>query len=359
MDWWTDDPRELYWCEITDREDLGADLKCPQTNELGGSYWSYELIRAVWPGDIVFHYSTRARAFVGASVAGGPLEGRPIVWAPHGTVGRSQSHERVLRPGWWLPLYDYQPAESALSLRTLQNPAEEQWIRAWIEQKDNEPGVTRVAAPFQRYRSQLRANQGYLTKMPAAFVDRWSELRTMAARVSDAHESLVGLGAVAPPVAAKRFDPEKATFQPKSSAPYEALVRASVQRRSRNHERLVACVGEWLKSRGATVTTPHPLDLFVARPVPMIIEAELTGPRGVRAAVREAVGQLHDYRYFWGPKEAILCVLLDASPGTDFETYVEDYLGLLLVWWTEEGLTGGSQSAKKLRQLGIEVPLTH
>lgn len=356
MDWWTNDHRELYWCEITDREDIGADLKCPLTNERGDPHWSYELICAVWPGDIVLQYSTRVRALVEASVAGGPLEERPIVWAPHGTVGRAQSHGRMPRPGWWLPLYGYQPAESTLSLRALQNPTDEEWIRAWIEQKGNEPGVTRVAAPFQRYRSQLRANQGYLTKMPAAFVDRWSELRTMTARVADTHDSLVGLGDVSPPAAMQRFDPVTATFQPKSSTPYEAITRATVQRRSRKHEQLVTNAGEWLKSRGATVTTPHPLDLFITHPVPIIIEAELTGSRGVRAAVREALGQLHDYRYFWGPKEAALCVLLDATPEPDFEAYVENYLELFLVWWTGEGITGGSRSAKTLRQLGIDVP---
>lgn len=35
MGWWIDDPTELYWCEITDRDDLGADLKCPVANGTG------------------------------------------------------------------------------------------------------------------------------------------------------------------------------------------------------------------------------------------------------------------------------------------------------------------------------------
>src|SRR5262249_16370682 len=72
--WWAALPDERYWCEITDRPDIGADLKCPQTNEKGKPDPSYSLIRAVWPGDLVYHYSTRTKSFVGASVAGGPLE---------------------------------------------------------------------------------------------------------------------------------------------------------------------------------------------------------------------------------------------------------------------------------------------
>jgi len=78
-DWWEDDPREQYWCEISDRPDPGADLKCPKTRENGGTDWSYDLVLQAQPGDIVFHYSTGLKAFIGASVAGGPVEARDIV----------------------------------------------------------------------------------------------------------------------------------------------------------------------------------------------------------------------------------------------------------------------------------------
>src|SRR5437763_859865 len=97
--WWSANPAERFWCEVTDRPDVGADLKCPQTNEAGKAYWSYGLINEIEPGDIVFHYSTNTQAFVGASVAGGPVEERDIVWTPHGTFGRAKAAEREPRPG--------------------------------------------------------------------------------------------------------------------------------------------------------------------------------------------------------------------------------------------------------------------
>src|SRR5690349_12122428 len=112
--WWEDSPDERFWCEITDRRDIGTDLKCPQTDESGKQYWSYDLIRLVSPGDVVFHYSTVEKAFVGASVAGGPLEERPIVWKPHGTAGRTKKYEPRERPGLWLPLYGFRRAVSPL-----------------------------------------------------------------------------------------------------------------------------------------------------------------------------------------------------------------------------------------------------
>ncbi len=94
-DWWDGDPREQYWCEISDRPDPSADLKCPKTRENSSRDWSYDLILEVQPEDIVFHYSTRVRAFNAASVGGGPVEARDTVWAPHGTSGRAKSQRAL------------------------------------------------------------------------------------------------------------------------------------------------------------------------------------------------------------------------------------------------------------------------
>src|SRR6266481_8951290 len=45
--------RRSFWCEITVRTDIGADLHCPQADKRGAPYWSYALIREIWSGDIV------------------------------------------------------------------------------------------------------------------------------------------------------------------------------------------------------------------------------------------------------------------------------------------------------------------
>jgi hypothetical protein len=51
--WWTNHDREIYWLEVSERDDTGADLKAPQENESGREYWSYSLVREVTDGDIV------------------------------------------------------------------------------------------------------------------------------------------------------------------------------------------------------------------------------------------------------------------------------------------------------------------
>jgi hypothetical protein len=55
--------------------------------------------------------------------------------------------------------------------------------RYWCEITDrSKPGV--VAAPFQPYPGKLRGYQGYLTKMPLAFVNRWPRLRELGDELS-------------------------------------------------------------------------------------------------------------------------------------------------------------------------------
>jgi hypothetical protein len=85
--WWDKLDEEKYWVEITDRKDIGKDLNCPQADDRGSPEGSYSLIKAIKPGDIVFHYSTKKQRIEGASVAGGPLEERTTTWIPHGRVG--------------------------------------------------------------------------------------------------------------------------------------------------------------------------------------------------------------------------------------------------------------------------------
>jgi hypothetical protein len=49
--WWAGIAEESFWCEITDRRDIGADLHSPQADERNKPYWSYALIREIWSGD--------------------------------------------------------------------------------------------------------------------------------------------------------------------------------------------------------------------------------------------------------------------------------------------------------------------
>lgn len=74
---------------------------------------------------------------------------------------------------------------------------------------------------------------------------------------------------------------------------------AGFQVRSRKHTRQDC--GRALVAKGDGHPTPHPVDLRMTAPVPVIFEAKIPGSRGPGAAIREAVGQLFEYRFFIAP----------------------------------------------------------
>ena len=332
--WWTDEPAERFWCEVTDRPDIGADLKAPKVDDAGQPYWGYSLLKELHPGDFVFHYSTQNKAFVGISVAGGPVEDRPIVWRPHGTSGRAAGLPAVPRPGWWRPLYGFTPSAKPLSLQYLKSPAETAWISEWKEAKESE-GRGKAKITFQCRRDGLRGGQGYMFKMPSAFVARWGPLHDLVDEVEEVHESLGQLDPPLSPDAERKNE----SFDPKDDSDYEVIIRGGKQRRTRGHESLVREAGLALQAIGATVATPHPIDLLITSPREVIVEAKTTGKRSCLRAVREAVGQLFEYRCFLRP-DAELAILLDATPDNVLINYVERDLGISIYWWSDGRLNG-------------------
>jgi len=341
--WWDSVPGERSWVEITDRTDIGADLKCPQMNKAGKTDHSYSLINLIWPGDIVFHYSTPVGGFVGASVAGGPVEQRPIVWTPHSVSARSiKKHDKPV-PGWWLPVYGYLPLIHPLELKSLQNPKDDPWIRQWTVQMQATV-VGPVEAPFQCRTDGLRAAQGYLAKMPSAFVRRWTSLSDLADELAPVQEKMDRLGEV--------FTPGKTTgaavLKLKSEGDYLVAIKAGTQKRTRTHERIVRIAAEWLKAHNADPTTPHPVDLQITAPKKVIFEVKPIEGRGSLFAVREAVGQLFEYRYFQGPQDAMLCVLLDGDPGVMLVEYLEESLGIGICWLNGAEMIGGPKTSEQL-----------
>ncbi len=114
--WWLDRPEERYWLEVTDRPDLGINLKAPQVNERGAEFWSYSLLRQVRPGDVVFHYDRAKSAIVARSTATGQFWDDKIVWAARGTYARDAGIAPHERDGWYVGLESFTRLPTALSL---------------------------------------------------------------------------------------------------------------------------------------------------------------------------------------------------------------------------------------------------
>lgn len=166
--WWANDPTERYWLEITDRKDLGVNLRVPQLGRDGRAKWQYDLIHEVRPGDIVFHYSQLPGDEAGIcawSRAVGEVWSEPITWAPH---AGGHAGETKRSPGWRISLEGYYPLDGgAITLESIRQLNDE--IRS-IEARLREQYGQSTYVPFEVGKRPIHPSPAYLTKMPRDIV---------------------------------------------------------------------------------------------------------------------------------------------------------------------------------------------
>ena len=84
-EWWSGQPEECYWVEITNRETLGENLFIPKLDQNDRETPSYTLVSYVQPGDVVFHYwkgQGKPPAIVGCSLVAASARDDTIDWQP-------------------------------------------------------------------------------------------------------------------------------------------------------------------------------------------------------------------------------------------------------------------------------------
>lgn len=180
--WWDSDSDEMYWMEIRQEPvGLGEYLRAPQAAGDGNPSWSYELTSYVQPGDRVFHWHrtpSGESGILGWSEALGPLETITWSWQARGTRGRERGVPTV-GPTWNMPLTNYTELARPLTRSALnERRGEVLEILNGVARTYGKP----IYAPFQNYGGrELRAQQGYLTKFPAALVAMIFELPLLGA----------------------------------------------------------------------------------------------------------------------------------------------------------------------------------
>lgn len=139
-------------------------------------------------------------------------------------------------------------------------------------------------------------------------------------------------------------------FEPKSSADYIAQIAAHTQVRSRSHESLVAAFGQYAKQMGyEPVTNVHPRDMILRGEHEVLCEMKVV-KANAEFAVREAIGQLFTYRYFYHSQnehQPILLAIFSAPIGNAFVELLEQ-LGITSIWSLGGTSWDGSPSASVL-----------
>jgi hypothetical protein len=193
-EWWRDDPAECYWLEITDRSDLGANVQALQRDGSGRENWSYALVTALRPGDVVLHWhksQRQAPGIVGYSFAAdGPFEDE-LVWHARGSYGQARPAVGHPQPSWRYELAHYTALPTPVDQVAFQRS--ETALRA-IKRKLEAEHSGPLYFPFAFYdRRPVRVMQAYLVKFPAAILDAVPELAAIPRRrVPEPAQALVG-----------------------------------------------------------------------------------------------------------------------------------------------------------------------
>ncbi len=170
--WWLQDPAERFWLEATHRPDIGADLHAPQANKDGKPFWSYELVREVKAGDVVFHYDADQQSIASWSLATGDEWVADAWWSALGTASRDVAPS--LQPHWFAGLHGPFPLDTWVTRGDLQDHegriAE---VKAGYEDRFGKP----IYSPFQLRSDGLRIAQGYLFKLPASLLPAFPSLQ--------------------------------------------------------------------------------------------------------------------------------------------------------------------------------------
>ena len=167
-DWWTDDPTQKYWIEITDRDDIGAELRAPQLADDDKPEWGYELVRFVRPDDVVLHWRAVSghRDLIGYSRVTGPAYEATWAWQSKGTSGRARTGPEVEEPAWMAPLAGLTLFPAPLTRAQLQTyKVKVLDLKARLTEAY---GGASLYFPFYEYGGkELRVTQAYMAKFPA------------------------------------------------------------------------------------------------------------------------------------------------------------------------------------------------
>ncbi|WP_370419878.1 DUF3578 domain-containing protein [Streptomyces sp. QH1-20] len=138
-------------------------------------------------------------------------------------------------------------------------------------------------------------------------------------------------------------------FRPKNASDYLAHIPERTLTKKRIHESLVEAFGPYALERGFVPITEmvHPRDLVLRQNgVEWLVEAKTIKRGNPTTAVREAVGQLLEYRYFWYELQGQAKPHLLALFTEDIHVYAE-YLeqhGIAAVWRTLDGWAGSASA---------------
>lgn len=310
--WWVGDPAERYWLEVSERDDdLGIDLNAPTTNEVGRPFWSYDLLQEVAEGDVVLHYDRGTHV--------GSAWHDLVVWAARGTFARGRNIQPHERPG------------RRVSLRGPFRLAEELPLSRIRDAQERLAGIRqgRPYFPFELGKRDTRPIQGYLFKLPAAFLELFAELDEVPREMS----SGLTMAQLSPETGAlteretirPTFRPRNESVRSRGAQPW-SRDPSEVDRALSAHARIERLVADAAVAAGWEPKAYAPddpvFDLLLERATGIgplvVVEAKSTIASNEEKQLRLALGQVMRYRQLLRrPNRHVIAMIAVERPPTD------------------------------------------
>lgn len=320
--WWNTQPEERFWVEIRFIDRLGTYLRCPLLDKTGKPNPWYDLVDDAQVGDIVYHWNSLQNGFVGKSVISGECD-------------RSKGERfRTLR--------DFEPTERIVRLPDIRS-RDLALRRICDNVRSTHPRFASYYLPFQFRSDGLRMVSNYFAKLPLSVV----ELLFRGGEERHDPESLIEITG-----ASQSRMSYLQPFKPKSDADYVAAVAPRMEKRSRSHETLVNAFANWLESNGYHPSRNQAIDIGLSEPS-VIFEAKTLGG-GWAEAIRQAVGQLYEYRFFHVVAPSTGLIFLAPQPiPSHWQSFLEDDRGIGCAWLAHEAFQL-SDLAKRILETEVD-----
>lgn len=294
--WWADDPGQRFWLEITDRNDIGVDLHCPQRDAAGNRTPGYSMIWYIEVDDIVFHYDKKEHAITSWSRAAGHVTESPTIWLSHRSATRRRLQQERAQPGWWLDLDGPFPLDPPLTLAQIRASAPD--LHALLDALQSEHSGS-LYFPFSFYGgTEPRPQQHYLNKLPAEFVALFPALTLAAGQASSDAEDRRARAALSLGTTYResRVSPLPTERQPFTVDP------ALVERGMRGHSDMQNALAEVLRQAGIEPRSrlPHEPNFDIAwetEGTVFVAEVKSITDDNEEEQLRLGLGQVLRYRH--------------------------------------------------------------
>lgn len=320
--WWAGDASERYWVEIRKLEGIGTRLWAPTLNKDGVPDPWYDLVSSVVAGEVIYHWNAVESRFVGRSEA-----------AANARIEQTERGRAFV-----VDLVNFTPVRADLSLAFLRSRSDQLYaLRDALRERHD--GPLHLPWQFKEDRTKFSSMSNYFAKLPRQAVSILFGVDGLGGDMEGAitsQDSPSGESRLGGQPKANQgwafLDP----FRPKADTAYYTQVVGGSAPRSRTHETLVNSCARWIADQGLTPGRNAAIDLGVAE-LAVIIEAKVL-QRSWSKAIREAVGQLYEYRYFKVADPRSALVFLADRPVPDvWVKYLEQDRAIGVMWPDGDG----------------------